>query len=259
MNSTRGTWRPALLQAQLAIVLVDARKGVLPQSRRHAFIASLLAIPHVVVAVNKMDLVDYSEEVFTRICGDFREFARDLHLKNVYFLPISALEGDNVVTQSPRTPWYAGGSLLHILETVPIDLNFGEDMRFPVQYVVRPTLDFRGYAGQVASGVIQRGDRVMVLPSGRTSKVKSIVTFDGNLEEAHAPQSVTVCLEDEVDISRGDMLVKPSRMPHVSRRFEGTVGVDGVGADAGGSSVSAKAHLASSARADHQAAASGEH
>ena len=209
--------------AQLAIVLVDARKGVLPQSRRHAFIASLLAIPHVVVAVNKMDLVDFSEEVFTRICADFREFARDLHLKNVYFLPISALEGDNVVTTSARTPWYRGGSLLNILETVPIDLNFGEDMRFPVQYVVRPTLDFRGYAGQVASGVLQQGDRVMVLPSGRTSKVKSIVTFDGDLEEAYAPQSVTVCLEDEVDISRGDMLVKPSRMPHVSRRFEATV------------------------------------
>jgi sulfate adenylyltransferase large subunit len=209
--------------AQLAIVLVDARKGVLPQSRRHAFIASLLAIPHVVVAVNKMDLVDYSEEVFRQICDDFREFARDLYLPNVYFIPISALEGDNVVTESPRTPWYRGGPLLNLLETVPIELNFGEDMRFPVQYVVRPTLDFRGYAGQVASGLIRRGDRVMVLPSGRTSKVKSIVTFDGEFEEAHAPQSVTVCLEDEIDISRGDMLVKPSRMPHVSRRFEATV------------------------------------
>jgi sulfate adenylyltransferase large subunit len=209
--------------AQLAIVLVDARKGVLPQSRRHAFIASLLAIPHVVVAVNKMDLVEYSEEVFNRICDDFREFARDLHLPNVYFIPISALEGDNVVKESPRTPWFRGGSLLNLLETVPIELSFGEDMRFPVQYVVRPTLDFRGYAGQVASGLIRRGDRVMVLPSGRTSKVKSIVTFDGDLEEAHVPQSVTVCLEDEIDISRGDMLVKPSRMPHVSRRFEATV------------------------------------
>jgi sulfate adenylyltransferase large subunit len=209
--------------AQLAIVLVDARKGVLPQSRRHAFIASLLAIPHVVVAVNKMDLVDYSEDVFRQICDDFREFARDLYLPNVYFIPISALEGDNVVTESPRTPWYRGGPLLSLLETVPIELNFGEDMRFPVQYVVRPTLDFRGYAGQVASGLIRRGDRVMVLPSGRTSKVKSIVTFDGEFEEAHAPQSVTVCLEDEIDISRGDMLVKPSRMPHVSRRFEATI------------------------------------
>jgi sulfate adenylyltransferase large subunit len=209
--------------AQLAIVLVDARKGVLPQSRRHAYIASLLAIPHVVVAVNKMDLVDYSEEVFNRICEDFRVFARDLHLSNVHFIPISALEGDNVVTESPRTPWYRGGSLLNLLETVPIELNFGEDMRFPVQYVVRPTLDFRGYAGQVASGVIRQGDRLMVLPSGRTSKVKSIVTFDGDLEEAHAPQSVTVCLEDEIDISRGDMLVQPSRMPHVSRRVEATL------------------------------------
>ena len=209
--------------AQLAIVLVDARKGVLPQSRRHAYIASLLAIPHVVVAVNKMDLVEYSEEVFHRICDDFREFARDLHIPSIYFIPISALEGDNVVTDSPRTPWYRGGSLLNLLETVPIELNFGEEMRFPVQYVVRPTLDFRGYAGQVASGVVRLGDRLMVLPSGRTSKVKSIVTFDGDLEEAHAPQSVTVCLEDEIDISRGDMLVKPSRMPHVSRRVEATV------------------------------------
>ena len=196
--------------AQLAIVLVDARKGVLPQSRRHAFIASLLAIPHVVVAVNKMDLVDYSEEVFTKICADFQEFARDLNLSNVHFIPISALEGDNVVSVSPRTPWYRGGTLLHILETVPIQLQFGEEMRFPVQYVVRPTLDFRGYAGQVASGVIERGDRVMVLPSGRTSRVKSIVTFDGDLQEAYAPQSVTVCLDDEIDISRGDMLVRPS-------------------------------------------------
>jgi sulfate adenylyltransferase large subunit len=209
--------------AQLAIVLVDARKGVLPQSRRHAFIASLLAIPHVVVAINKMDLVDYSEEVFNRICADFREFARDLHLPNVYFIPISALEGDNVVTQSARTPWYHGGTLLHLLETAPIEMNYGEDMRFPVQYVVRPTLDFRGYAGQVASGAIRQGDRVMVLPSGRTSRVKSIVTFDGELEEARVPQSVTVCLEDEIDISRGDMLVRPSRMPHVSRRFEATI------------------------------------
>lgn len=209
--------------AQLAIVLVDARKGVLPQSRRHAFIASLLAIPHVVVAVNKMDLVDYSEEVFNRICADFEAFARDLHLPSVYFIPISALEGDNVVTVSARTPWYRGGTLLHLLETAPIKMDYGPEMRFPVQYVVRPTLDFRGYAGQVASGSIRQGDRVMVLPSGRTSKVKSIVTFDGDLHEAHAPQSITVCLEDEIDISRGDMLVRPSRMPHVSRRFEATV------------------------------------
>jgi sulfate adenylyltransferase large subunit len=209
--------------AQLAIVLVDGRKGVLPQSRRHAFIASLLGIPHVVVAVNKMDLVDFSQEVFDTICADFQAFARDLHLPNVYFLPISALDGDNVVTDSPRTPWYRGGSLLHILETVPIEAQYAEDMRFPVQYVIRPDLDFRGYAGQVASGVIRQGEPVMVLPSGRTSRVKSIVTFDGELDEAHAPQSVTVCLQDEVDISRGDMLVRPARMPHVSRRFEATV------------------------------------
>jgi sulfate adenylyltransferase subunit 1 (EFTu-like GTPase family) len=135
--------------AQLAIVLVDARKGVLPQSRRHAFIASLLGIPHVVVAVNKMDLVDFSQEVFDTICADFRAFARDLDLPNVYFLPISALDGDNVVSDSPRTPWYSGGSLLHILETVPIEAQYAEDMRFPVQYVIRPDLDFRGYAGRL--------------------------------------------------------------------------------------------------------------
>ena len=209
--------------AHLAIVLVDARKGVLPQSRRHAFIASLLGIPHVVVAVNKMDLVDYDEHIFDAICSDFRKFARDLSLQRLYFIPISALEGDNVVSQSAKTPWYRGGSLLHLLETAPVEISYGEDMRFPVQYVVRPSLDFRGYAGQLASGTIRRGDRVMVLPSGRTSKVKSIVTFDGDLQEAYAPQSVTVCLEDEIDISRGDMLVPPGKMPHVSRRFEATV------------------------------------
>ena len=210
--------------AHLAIVLVDARKGVLPQSRRHAFIASLLGIPHVVVAVNKMDLVDYSREVFEAIRRDFQEFSRDLNLSSVYFLPISALEGDNVVAHSPNTPWYNGGSLLHLLETVPIEASrAGEEMRFPVQYVIRPNLDFRGFAGQVASGTVRKGDPVMVLPSGRTSRVKRIVTFDGDLKEATPPMSVTVCLEDEIDISRGDMLVAPSHMPHVSRRFEAMV------------------------------------
>ncbi len=207
--------------AHLAIVLVDARKGVLPQSRRHAFIASLLGIPHVVVAINKMDLVDYSAEVFEEISDAFARFAGDLHLQNLYYIPISALEGDNVVAPSLQTPWYRGGSLLNLLETVPVALPESKgDLRYPVQYVIRPNLDFRGFAGSVASGVIRRGDPVMVLPSGRTSRVKSIVTFDGEIDQAQPPFSVTVCLEDEIDISRGDMLVTPSKMPHVSRRFE---------------------------------------
>ncbi len=209
--------------AQLAIVLVDARKGVLPQSRRHAYIASLLGIPHIVVAVNKMDLVDYSQDVFDQICQDFREFARDLRIAHLYFLPISALEGDNVVARSNRTPWYKGASLLELLETVPVETETLGELRFPVQYVIRPTLDFRGYAGQIASGIVRRGDPIMVLPSGRTSRVKSIVTYDGDLEEARTPQSVTICLEDEIDISRGDMLVSVKSMPHVSRRFAATI------------------------------------
>jgi sulfate adenylyltransferase large subunit len=209
--------------AQLAIVLVDARKGVLPQSRRHAYIASLLGIPHVVVAVNKMDLVDHSRSVFEQIRADFRHFARDLEIPNLYFIPISALEGDNVVAASSRMPWYTEGTLLDLLEHVPIEIRVSDEMRFPVQYVVRPTLDFRGYAGQVAGGTIRRGDPVMALPSGRTTRVRSIVTYDGELEAARPPMSVTVTLEDEIDISRGDMLVSPSKMPHVSRRFQASV------------------------------------
>ena len=210
--------------ANLAIILIDARYGVLPQSRRHAFIASLLGIPHLVVAVNKMDLVDYREDVFTGIRSDFTAFAEQLKVRDVQFIPISALKGDNVVEAGGRTPWYAGPSLLEFLETVPIasDHNLA-DMRFPVQYVIRPDLDFRGFAGQVASGTIRRGDAVTVLPSGRTSRVKSIVTWDGELEEAFAPMSVTVCLEDEVDISRGDMLVHPDNPPHSGRRFTATM------------------------------------
>ncbi|HYP13779.1 MAG TPA: sulfate adenylyltransferase subunit CysN [Bryobacteraceae bacterium] len=210
--------------AQLAIGLVDARKGVLPQSRRHAYIASLLGIPYVVVAINKMDLVDFRQEVFDKIRAEFLEFAAGLQIPNLYFIPLSALDGDNVVSSSPRTTWYNGANLLEYLESVPIDgLEISDEVRFPVQYVVRPTLDFRGYAGQVASGVIRPGDRLMVLPSGRTSKVSRIVTFDGDLTEAYPPLSVTICLEDEIDISRGDMLVSAVRMPHASRRFEATL------------------------------------
>jgi sulfate adenylyltransferase large subunit len=207
--------------ADLAVILIDARYGVLPQSRRHAFIATLLGIPHLVVAVNKMDLVDFRKDVFTAICADFRAFAGQLHAGDMTFIPLSALEGDNVVTRSLRTPWYDGPALLDHLETVPIarDRNLS-DFRFPVQYVIRPNLDFRGFAGQVASGVIRRGDPITVLPNGRTSRVKSIVTWDGELEEAFAPMSVTLCLEDEVDVSRGDMLVRSANLPHAGRRFE---------------------------------------
>jgi sulfate adenylyltransferase large subunit len=204
--------------ANLAIVLVDARNGVLPQSRRHAFIASLLGIHHLVVAVNKMDLVGYSEEVFDKICADFNSFAAPLQLSDLYFIPVSALLGDNILTKSENMPWFGGASLLHHLETVHIgsDRNLTE-MRFPVQLVSRPTHDFRGFAGQIASGVLKPGDPVMVLPSGRTSRVKSIVAQDGELARAFPPMSVTVCLEDEVDISRGNMLVPPSHSPHVTR------------------------------------------
>ena len=206
--------------ASLAVILVDARKGVLPQSRRHCTISWLLGIPHLVVAVNKMDLVDWSEDVFNKIREDFLEFVKPLGLTGLVFIPMSALEGDNVVDQSRNMPWYKGPALLTHLEEAPIDKQYNfEDLRFPVQYVVRPDLDFRGYAGQLASGVVRAGQRLTVLPSGRTSKVRSITTWEGDLAEAYAPMSVTVTLEDEIDISRGDMLVDPARMPHVSRRF----------------------------------------
>ena len=210
--------------ADLAIVLIDARYGVLQQSRRHAFIGALLNIPHLVVAVNKMDLVDFREDVFTAIRGEFSAFARQLDLGEITFIPISALEGDNVVTRSRRTPWYDGPALLEHLEMVPIahDRNLA-DFRFPVQYVIRPNLDFRGFAGQIASGIVRRGDAITVLPSGRTSRVKSIVTWDGELEEAYAPMSVTVCLEDEIDVGRGDMLVHTGNQPHAGRRFDANI------------------------------------
>ncbi|MFL6447986.1 MAG: sulfate adenylyltransferase subunit CysN [Bryobacteraceae bacterium] len=204
--------------ANLAIILIDARNGVLPQSKRHAFIASLLGIHHVVIAVNKMDLVDYDEDVFDNICSDFREFAAPLQVQDLYFIPVSALHGDNIVVRSDRMPWYEGETLLGRLENVHIasDRNLSE-MRFSVQVVLRPNQQFRGYGGQVASGVLKVGDPVMVLPSGRTSRIKSIVTYDGELPRAFPPMSVTVCLEDEVDVSRGNMLAPPSHPPHVTR------------------------------------------
>jgi sulfate adenylyltransferase large subunit len=210
--------------ADLAVILVDARNGVLPQSRRHAFIAALLGIRHIVVAVNKMDLVGFREEVFDQIRAEFSRFAAQLQLGDVLYIPISALDGDNVVVRSRRAPWYRGPSLLEHLETVPAasDRNL-DDFRFPVQYVIRPHQDFRGFAGQVTSGVVRPGDAVMVLPSGRASRVKSIVTYDGEIAEAFPPMSVTICLEDEVDISRGDMLVHPDRVPVVGRHFTADV------------------------------------
>jgi sulfate adenylyltransferase large subunit len=210
--------------ANLAIILVDARNGVLAQSRRHAFIASLLGIPHIVVAVNKMDLVDFRQDVFQSIRAEFSAFASQLGLRDPYFIPLSALLGDNVVEPSRHMPWYQGRCLLDYLENVPIatDRNL-EDMRFPVQYVLRPNLDFRGYAGQVASGFLHPGDEVMVLPSRRMSRVKSIVTYDGELPKAFPPMSVTVTLDHEIDISRGDMLVPPHNAPMVDRHIEGTV------------------------------------
>lgn len=207
--------------ADLAIILVDARNGVLPQSRRHLFIATLLGIRHIVVTVNKMDLMEFREEVFDQVREDFLRFSTRLPIGELKFIPISALGGDNVVKRSQRTPWYDGPALLEYLETVEVARDRAFDhMRFPVQYVIRPNLDFRGFAGQVASGVIRPGDAVMVLPSGRTSHVKSISTYDGDLPNAYPPMSVTVCLEDEVDVSRGDMLVPPQHLPHAARRFE---------------------------------------
>jgi sulfate adenylyltransferase large subunit len=207
--------------ADLAIILIDARNGVLPQSRRHAFIATLLGIRKLVVAVNKMDLVGFDQAVFDRIQREFTEFAARIHAARPYFVPVSALNGDNVVSQSENMPWFQGPHLLEFLETVQIAAVREEaPMRFAVQYVIRPNLDFRGYAGQVASGVLKPGDQVVALPAGRTSRIKRISTFDGDLERAHAPMSVTVLLEDEIDISRGDMLAPALQTPHISRRVD---------------------------------------
>jgi bifunctional enzyme CysN/CysC len=210
--------------ADLAIILIDARHGVLPQTKRHSFIVSLLGIRHIVVAINKMDIVGYDEAVFEKIKRDYVDFASRLELPDVHFMPISALKGDNVVAPSPNMPWYTGSPLVPLLETVYIgsDRNM-EDFRFPVQYVLRPNLDFRGFAGTVASGIIRKGDEVMSLPSRKKSRVKSIVTFDGELEEAFAPLSVTLTLEDEIDSSRGDMLVRPGNVPKVDQKFDALV------------------------------------
>ncbi|HIS10240.1 MAG TPA: sulfate adenylyltransferase subunit CysN [Candidatus Avibacteroides excrementipullorum] len=207
--------------ANLAVILVDARTGVITQTKRHSFLVSLLGIKHVVLAVNKMDLVDFSEERFNEIVTEYKQFVSKLNIPDVQYIPLSALEGDNVVKKSDRTPWYKGKSLLDFLETVEIgtDQNF-DDFRYPVQYVLRPNLDFRGFSAKVASGVVHKGDEVMVLPSMKKTKVKEIVTYDGNLDYAFPPQSVTLTLEDEIDISRGDMLVHPDNLPLIGRTFE---------------------------------------
>jgi sulfate adenylyltransferase subunit 1 len=216
--------------AHLAIILIDARKGVLVQSRRHAYISRLLGIPHLVVAINKMDLVDYSQEVFDKIKADFSAFHDKLGITggDITFIPISALEGDMVVERGDKMPWYEGDTLLGKLETASVagKLN-AEDFRFPVQLVSRPQTedlhDFRGYMGRVESGSVKVGDAITVLPSGLTSRIKEIVNFDGNLEEAYAPMSVTLTLEDERDISRGDILVHTVNQPLVKKELDAVV------------------------------------
>ena len=210
--------------AELAIILVDARKGVLTQSKRHAFLSTLLQIPHLVVAVNKMDLVEYREDVFDRIVEDFREFSAKLDVQDVVYIPMSALLGDNVVDKSEKMPWYDGSTLLHHLETVNTGTTRNAvNFRFPVQYVIRPTQDFRGYAEQVASGRVAVGEEVVVLPSGLSSRVASLVTFDGEQAEAEAGESIVITLEDNIDVSRGNMLVRTRNLPHKSNRLDVTL------------------------------------
>lgn len=207
--------------ANLAIILVDARTGVITQTRRHTYLVSLLGIKHVVLAVNKMDLVDYKQETFDRIVSDYKKFAAPLNIPDINCIPLSALKGDNVVEASCNMEWYKGQSLLDFLETVHIDSDHNfKDFRYPVQYVLRPNLDFRGFSGTVSSGIVRKGDEVMALPSGKKSHIKSIVTYDGEQEYAFPPQAITITLEDEIDVSRGEMLVHPDNLPQMDRHFE---------------------------------------
>ncbi|MGL5829280.1 MAG: sulfate adenylyltransferase subunit CysN [Angustibacter sp.] len=214
--------------ADLALVLVDARKGIIEQSRRHSFLATLLEVPHVVLCINKMDLVDYSQDVFDRIHEEFRAFATKLRIPDLTIIPVSALKGDNVVTRSANMPWYSGSSLLHHLENVHVasDRNL-IDARFPVQYVVRPQSeewhDYRGYAGQMAGGVLKKGDEVMVLPSGFTSKIAAVETADGEVDEAFPPMSVTIRLEDQIDVSRGDLICRPKNAPRAAQDLDAMI------------------------------------
>jgi bifunctional enzyme CysN/CysC len=214
--------------ADLALVLVDARKGLVEQSRRHAFLATMLQVPHLVLCVNKMDLVDFSRDVYESIRDEFEQFATRLNVRDLRVIPVSALHGDNMVTRSEHTPWYDGPTLLHHLENLYVasDRNL-IDVRFPVQFVVRPKStehhDYRGYAGQVAGGVLKAGDDVMVLPSGLTSRIASVETADGPVDEAFPPMSVTVLLEDDIDVSRGDMICRPHNTPTVAQDIEAMV------------------------------------
>ena len=214
--------------ANAALILIDARHGVGEQTKRHAFIASLLQIPHIVVCINKMDLVSYSETVFTDIVNRFEEFSSKLDVKDIQFLPISALDGDNVVHRSENMDWYQGAPLLHILESMHIGSDINKiDARFPVQTVLRPQregfLDYRGYAGRVASGIFRAGDTVVVMPAGYTSTIKSLDTMDGPMIEVFAPMSVTISLNDDIDVGRGDMIVKPNNQPKVLQEFDAMV------------------------------------
>ena len=214
--------------ANLAVILVDARKGVIEQTRRHAYISSLLRIPHLLICVNKMDLIDYSEKIFNQIHDEFTKFSTRIQVKDLSFIPISALKGDNVVDRSNRMEWYKGPPVLHFLEELHIanDRNL-HDARFPVQYVIRPQTnefhDFRGFAGQISSGAFRTGDPVMVLPSGMKTRIKSIYSYEGDLETAFTPMSVTLTLEDEIDIGRGDMIVRQDNLPFVEKTFDAMV------------------------------------
>ncbi|MBX2828867.1 MAG: GTP-binding protein [Flavobacteriaceae bacterium] len=214
--------------ANAALILIDARNGVIEQTKRHAFIASLLQIPHIIVCVNKMDLVDYSEEVYENIIAQFEEFSSKLYVKDIRFLPISALNGDNVVNRSENMEWYQGAPLLHTLEHMHISSDVNKiDGRFPVQTVLRPQskefIDYRGYAGRVASGIFRPGDDVTIMPSGFTSSIKSIDTIEGTVDEAYAPMSVSITLEDDIDVSRGDMIVKTNNRPTPSQEFDAMI------------------------------------
>ena len=211
--------------ANAALILIDARHGVIEQTKRHAFIASLLHIPHIIVCINKMDLVDYSEKVYENIVSQFEGFSSKLIVKDIQFLPISALNGDNVVNRSTNMDWYQGPPLLHALETMHIGSDINKiDARFPVQTVLRPQrkgfIDYRGYAGRVASGIFRKGDEVVVMPSGFSSKIKSIDTMEGAMDEVFAPMSVSITLEDDIDISRGDMIVKQNNQPKALQEFD---------------------------------------
>jgi len=211
--------------ANVALILVDARKGVLEQTIRHSFIASLLQIPHLIICINKMDLVEYSEEAFNKVVDEFRHVSSKLDIKDVHFLPISALKGDNVVDKSQNMPWYQGSTLMYLLENIHISSDENHiDCRFPVQYVIRPQQteyhDYRGYAGRIVSGIYKPGDKVKILPSGESAIIKTVELFGENIEEAYAPMSVTMTLDRDVDISRGDMIVRENNSPNIEQELD---------------------------------------